>query len=462
MKIGAMARFNRSELTRPQIVALEEDLVLKQRSGEKFGFGAGENIVLYREVADSIDIPRQYAVRQRLGSNVVDETVEGAPVAINFKGELRPSQIPLVEHFMTKIGIGEAKYGGIFSAPCGTGKTVMTMKFLSHIGRPALVLVHTGALVKQWRESITKFTDVRPWEVGHIQQKTCEWRDKKIVVAMVESVIRREYEPEMYRHFGVVVLDEIHRHGAIEWHRAILQFPARLRIGLSATPRRWDGLWDVVRHHVGEVLTKAEGHEVKPKVYCLTTGVAVPSDFFSMRGGRINLALLINLLVGIEGRNCLIVGEAVKALKVGRRVLILSDRLQHLADLKKMFEEAWKADPDVKPALAIGHYVGGMTHDQIDYAKTCNLLLGTMQYAKEGLDDPGMDTLFLTVPKGDVEQPVGRILRSCEGKKEPLVIDLVDDQTGPCVGFARARRNQYARLGFDVFDVNCSIVPQSP
>ena len=66
-----------------------------------------------------------------------------------------PRKGPLIENFLGKLASdSNAYHGGIFSAPCGTGKTVMTINMLSRIRKTAIILVHTGALVKQWREAI--------------------------------------------------------------------------------------------------------------------------------------------------------------------------------------------------------------------------------------------------------------------------------------------------------------------
>lgn len=472
MELDAMFRFSRKLCTPDALEGLKASLTFKQKSGESFGFGEGATISLYREVADWVEIPRRYVMDNPTlcGDHVyVDRSVEGHASKFNFTKPLRPTQVPLVTDFLSKLGKDKARFGGIFSAPCGTGKTVMAYKFMAELGRPALILVHSGALMKQWREAAAKFTDLKPHEVGVIQQDTCEWRGMKVVIAMIESLISRKYDPAMYGYFGVVVADEVHRHAAAAWHRALLQFPARLRIGLSATPRRWDGLWDVIRWHIGEILTKGGEWAMKPKVFCINTGIALPPYLYSMRGGKINLSKLITSLTQIEYRNQMIVEEMCKAVKAARRVLVLSDRLEHLATLQRMFTEKWQTDNpvpqeelakrtligDFDPSgVKIGRYVGGITDAQINYNQTCNLLFGTMQYAKEGLDDPSVDTLFLTVPKGDVEQPVGRVLRQAAEKKEPFVIDFVDNKTGPCIGFARSRRNQYSRLGFDVTEID--------
>jgi superfamily II DNA or RNA helicase len=447
MELGSMFRVRRGELSSPVIEHAKRQLTLHQKGGEKYGFGPGGTAHLFKEVADWIEVPRQYAFTEMTVAAFTDKTVEGTPVRFNFTKPLRDVQGPMVADFLSKIGNDKAKYGGIFSAPCGTGKTVMSLKFLAELGRSAIVLVHTGFLMKQWREAISNFTDIAPEEVGTVQQDKCEWQGKKIVLAMVESLTSREYDLEMYKSFGIVVADEVHRHGALTWGQAINLFPARLRIGLSATPRRGDGLWNVVKWNIGEVLTRGEGGG-NAKVVMLPTGVEVPSFAYRFGGNEVNLGRLLKIITGVEARNQYIADEMVKAVKSGRRLLVLSDRIAHIDDLEARFKKGWAGAEGVK----IGRYVGGIKDKVIEENRTCNLLFGTMQYAKEGLDDPGMDTLFLVTPKGDVEQACGRILRELEGKKQPLVVDFVDEKTGPCIGFAKSRKRQYKTLGFDVTD----------
>jgi len=279
-----------------------------------------------------------------------------------------------------------------------------------------------------------------------------------VVVAMIESLSRREYEPDMYRAFGVAVFDEVHRHAAATWHKVISMFPARVRIGLSATPRRSDGLWKIIKMHVGEVL--AEGSVGgTARVFRVMTGVGVPSGRY-IWGGTTYLGALLKALTKVPARNEMIVGEVVKALGAGRRVLVLSDRLAHLDEIERLYKERLPKEERMAAemsgdtsVLGIGRYVGGTSDAGLESARRCRLLLGTFQYAKEGLDDPGLDTLMLTVPKGDVEQPIGRILRQVEGKREPIVIDFVDDKTELCAQFAEKRLRQYGRLGYDVSEI---------
>ena len=56
-------------------------------------------------------------------------------------------------------------------------------------------------------------------------------------------------------------------------------------------------------------------------------------------------------------------------------------------------------------------------------------LFATYALAKEGLDIPRLDRLYLTTPQKDyaiVTQSIGRIARAFEGKGEPIAYDYVD------------------------------------
>jgi superfamily II DNA or RNA helicase len=73
-------------------------------------------------------------------------------------------------------------------------------------------------------------------------------------------------------------------------------------------------------------------------------------------------------------------------------------------------------------------------------------VLATSQYAKEGLDIPALDTLFLATPMGDVEQAVGRILRPFEGKKDPVVVDFRDDKVTMFARMGEMRDKLYLKM----------------
>jgi superfamily II DNA or RNA helicase len=69
------------------------------------------------------------------------------------------------------------------------------------------------------------------------------------------------------------------------------------------------------------------------------------------------------------------------------------------------------------------------------------ILLCSYNMADEGLDKKKLDTLIMATPKSKVEQCIGRILRQCDDKKFPLVVDIADD------GFYYSRLRQ-SRINF--------------
>ena len=82
-------------------------------------------------------------------------------------------------------------------------------------------------------------------------------------------------------------------------------------------------------------------------------------------------------------------------------------------------------------------------------------LLATYQLAKEGLDIPRADRLYLVQPVRDkvaVEQAVGRIMRPAPGKTDTLVYDFIDDKVPTCRSQYAARRRVYKQLNTNILE----------
>ena len=76
-------------------------------------------------------------------------------------------------------------------------------------------------------------------------------------------------------------------------------------------------------------------------------------------------------------------------------------------------------------------------------------LFASYRLAKEGLDIPRLDRLYLTTPQKDyavIVQSVGRIARTFEGKEQPICYDYVDD-IGYLVNAYKKRCHHYRKSG---------------
>jgi superfamily II DNA or RNA helicase len=79
-------------------------------------------------------------------------------------------------------------------------------------------------------------------------------------------------------------------------------------------------------------------------------------------------------------------------------------------------------------------------------------LFASYRLAKEGLDIPRLDRLYLTTPQKDfavIVQSVGRIARTFEGKDNPICYDYVDDITY-LVNAYKQRCRHYKKSGCEV------------
>ena len=76
-------------------------------------------------------------------------------------------------------------------------------------------------------------------------------------------------------------------------------------------------------------------------------------------------------------------------------------------------------------------------------------LLATYQLAKEGLDIPRADRLFLVSSVRDrvtIQQSVGRIMRPAPDKADAVVYDFVDYKVPQCRAQYNARKRVYQDL----------------
>lgn len=409
----------------------------------------------YLPATDGIWLPRYagYQLARKHGKDIINRVATGSPINLLFlmdeaKGHPRfPEQQILVAKALRKSNDVMFGYGGVFQAPPGFGKTVCGVQLIAQLGKKAAILIHKEFLMKQWRKSIERFlvrVDGSKPIVGHVQGKIVDWEGADIVLIMIQSLISgREYPMGMFESFGTVVVDECHRIGAPEFNKAIVKFPAMHRLGFSATPKRKDKCEKIVFGHIGEIIAKTEAHLTAPKIKRLRYNQRLSDDEMKrlwFKSGSINRTRALKRLSTMEQRNKFIVEKMIEAAKAGRVIIFLTDFRDHVFVIEEMILKQ-------NPNLLVGRYMGQEDENDLKFSEEeAQVILGTYQMAMEGLDIPRADTIFLATPRVDIRQPVGRILRICDGKKDPIVVDVIDEMWSETKGWARARERQYEKI----------------
>jgi hypothetical protein len=441
VRLDSWAWAETSAFTPEQLESLKQHLTIESRADDTTG---RQTILLYREIPGWIGVPREYYLPKRKPLHEIEDAT--APpnhaawpggVSYTTTKPLWAEQAEALQVVTDFLATGPR--GGLLRAPPGWGKSAWSCALIDRLRVPALVIVHKEFLLNQWRKRLVEY--LPGVQIGLAQGDTCDYRGKHVVLGMVQSLSSRRYEREFYRHFGLLLIDECHRVGAKEWSPVPGVFPTRWRVGLSATPRRKDGAENVFRYHLGQELFAAKEKSLPFKVRF------VYSDFYLVKpgNGTAGRSFAIDYLTQSESRNRQIAHELDAAVTAGRKILVVSERLAHLAAVDAALRDRWTNAPGKGPLPSIGYFVGGRSEEQLDAASECQVVFATTQLVLEGLDIAALDTLFLLTPLADIEQAVGRIQRYCVGKKQPVVVDIRDDRVPACRTSADARMRFYRR-----------------
>lgn len=470
----------KEEWTESQLSKIKSDLTVVPEIDNKYGAQDTSPFPIYQEGNKKMLLPKFYGLEKigppkkcKIEINAIDR------VDIKFNGELRDYQLEIInkckKHFFGSDGKLLKYGGGVISVPPGKGKTVMGIYLAHLLGLKTLIIVHKTFLVNQWLERINQY--VVNAKVGIIQQDKIDIVGKDIVIGMLQSISMKDYDDDVFESFPLVIIDEVHHLGAKVFSKALLKIQAPFTIGLSATPQRKDKLEKVFYWHLGPIIYY-QGTEidktVQVKIYNYNTGVPnkLLKPVINFRTKQMNMAKMVTNITELNIRtefilklvsevfpelpynnnkinlhsSCYNKGSDVistkKTLKVKtklfpylellstnpfkkfRKLLILSNRINHLKEIAKLLElknSKWKH--------LIGYYIGGMKAHQLKESETKPLILATYEMASEGLDIKDLDTLILATPKSNITQSIGRILRVQAKNRTyiPIIYDIVDN-----------------------------------
>lgn len=317
---------------------------------------------------------------------------------------------------------------GIIIAPTGSGKTICGLELIRRRKQKALIIVHRKELADQWIDIINDHTGIKAGFIGD-----CSWNiGNEITVAMIQTLVSREYETKLHSDaFGLVLFDEVHHIPAFSFFNVLGFLAAKYRYGLSATLNRRDGLEPIVYRSIGPTIAVISKQEVE----CM--GATVPVTIFPILT-KINPGVVhswneyLNFICKNHERNIHIL-SLVQAAK--GNVLILVDRVAHAELLSELFNKH-----NVTHELAHGRISKKNRETIMKRIKSAKLTIGTTSLLGEGLDVSVWSTLIMGSPISSeikLMQAIGRIVRPAPGKTKAFVYDLKDD-----CGFAGSSFNK--------------------
>ena len=373
-----------------------------------------------------------------------DERLSGRKVPVSFTGTLRKDQKRALRALAKDAT-------GVLCAPTAFGKTVTAAALIARRKVSTLILVHRTALLRQWQERLPSFLDLPKGTLGVIGGG----RNKptgRIDIAVMQSLCRREDLAERLDGYGQVIVDECHHLSAFSFETLLRQAKAKYVHGLTATPVRRDGHHPIIFMQCGPIRHTAAPPEAAPDHLEVwpryRPGPELPS--------AVGIQEVFRTLAVDGARNRAIVEDVLAAYHEGRKVLLLTERTDHLEGLKKALEGridrcfVLHGRLSRKQRAAVFDALAAMDE------ATPHVLLATGRLVGEGFDHPPLDTLALAMPiswKGTLQQYAGRLHRSHADKQDVRIYDYVDTGHAQLARMWEKRQRGYRAMGYRILPV---------
>ena len=390
-----------------------------------------EKLWLYKIDGDSLVLPFGMLAS-------VIPMLEGADFRKNFPPS-RPvdykCDVPLFDYQQPAVdALAKAKCG-ILESKAGSGKTQMGIALVGRLGVKTLWLTHTKELLEQSMERAGQYMDASLF--GTITDGKIHI-GKGITFATVQTLVKQDMT--QYRNtWDCVIVDECHRCAGSP--TSLNQFATVLnnlacphKYGLSATVHRADGLTKTIFCFLGNIAYSVPDSVVADKVMTVeverrNTGVQISQQCLDTDGTLI-FQNMVSYLAQSNRRNYSIINDLVA--NAEHYNLILSERLAHLEALMDMLPDELRKQSVMIDGKMTSKSAKALRKQAITEMREGgkHFLFASYRLAKEGLDIPRLDRLYLVTPQKDyttIVQSVGRIARTFPGKSVPVCYDYVDD-----------------------------------
>lgn len=347
-----------------------------------------------------------------------DERFPGTPIDVAFAGTLRIDQEAAVAAMLHHDA-------GVLCAPTAFGKTVTAAAIIARRKVNTLILVHRTELLKQWQERLQTFLGVNKGELGTIGGGKAK-PTGKIDIAVMQSLSRQGEVSPVVENYGQVIIDECHHIGAVSFDALLKRVKAKYVLGLTATPIRRDGQQPIIFMQCGPIrhmAAKPDGapHDLEVVARTLLKPIDISPD--------VGIQEVFRHLAHDQVRTAAIAQDIEVAFKRGRKVLVLTERTDHLDAIQEAL--AGKVPPPFVLHGRLSKKQRAVLAEDLAALppEAPRILLATGKLVGEGFDHPPLDTLVLAMPvswKGTLQQYAGRLHREHATKSDVRIIDFVD------------------------------------
>ena len=401
----------KSELTEEQLKYIKDSLTIRPCTPGA-PMTTTTSFPAYRESTQKIYVPRFFGI-ENFGVPKQVKIPEGDDIDVPFAGSLRDYQQDVVKAYTKSCS------GGLVTLGCGAGKTVIGLNIISTMKKKTLIIVHKEFLLNQWMERIQQYLPSA--RVGRIQGQIVDIEGKDIVIGMLQSLSMKDYADSVFSSFGLLLIDEVHHIGSEVFSCSLFKIVTKYTLGLSATMDRKDGTTYVFKMFLGDILyrmTEKKQRYVQVRAIQYQSGdrefAKVEYDF----RGNPAFSTMISKLCDYRPRTDFII-RVLKDMFVenpDQQIMVIAHNRSILTYIHDAIVE--------QKFATVGYYVGGMKESALKVTEDKQVVIATYAMAAEGLDIKTLCTIVMVTPKTDIEQSVGRILRS--DHEMPVVVDIVD------------------------------------
>lgn len=394
---------------------------------------------------------------------VSDERQKGKSIDVSFKGELREEQNPALAEMV--------KYdNGILHAATAFGKTVVCSAIIAEKGINTLIILESSALLEQWKHALEQFLDIQE-ELPEYKTKTGRIKVRKsligtlqgahdsmtgiVDIAMAGSLCKKGEWHSMLEQYGMVIVDECHHAASDTIANVLKEIKAKYVYGVTATPKRSDGLEKINDMLLGPIRysytakEKARTQGIDHFVYPRFTRTVPPRGVVE----KMHPNEAYDIIRDNDVRDEQILSDIRECIAEGRTPVVLSKYKDHSEKLYQRVKEyadkifLMTGDKSKKEHKMIREQL------QIVEREETLVLVATGSLIGEGFDFPRLDTLIMATPvsfRSVVEQYAGRLNRDYEGKRNVIIYDYVDSHIPMFDKMYAKRLKAYKQIGYEV------------